>query len=64
MSLWHRHKWDETSRRFNPPTHEVTKFRADNVGSALPLLYGITVVELRCATCGDMKAIRYTGKAT
>lgn len=64
MSLWQRHQWDEASRRFNPPDSELSRFKSATVAQVMPLIYGITVIELRCSGCGDVKAVRYTGVAS
>jgi hypothetical protein len=58
---WHRHQWAEASRRFNFPPAKVdhTGFITDE--QMMELAYGITVVELRCKKCGDLKAVQYAG---
>lgn len=64
VNLWHRHQWTETSRRFNPPDSELTQFRADSAANLMPVLYGITVVELHCTGCGDVRGVQYAGRAS
>lgn len=65
MSLWHRHRWVETSRRFNPGHSgglELAGFILHE--QVMELVHGVTVVELRCDGCDDVKAVRYTGAAS
>lgn len=59
----HRHQWVETSRRFNfaPAKVDHTGFIPHE--QVMELAYGITVVELRCDGCGDLKVVRYAGNA-
>lgn len=62
MSLWHRHQWQETSRRYNPSDQVMTRADGPNaVALARELAFGITVVELHCTGCGDVKGVRYVG---
>lgn len=64
MSWLHRHQWAEAGRRFNPPTSRVTEFKRvghDGQQLLMQMMYGITVVELRCSSCGDVKAVSYAG---
>ena len=62
--MWHQHQWTETSRRFNPPEVVPTKWEGTNSDMLLQLVYGITVIELRCTDCGDVKGVRYTGSVS
>jgi hypothetical protein len=61
--IFHRHQWVETSRRFNPPQVDVKRWEGHRTDLVMRLVYGITVVELRCDTCGDVKATSYAGEA-
>lgn len=62
MSLWHRHQWQEISRQFNQSDQVMTRSDGPNaLQLARELQFGITVVELRCAGCGDIKGVRYVG---
>jgi hypothetical protein len=64
VSLWHRHRWAETSRCFNPPTIKLTNWSGPHDADLIStIMYGITVIELRCEECGDVKAVRYAGWA-
>lgn len=63
MSLFHRHCWQETGRRFVPPLaeFEAKTIRAD---LAREFFQGVTVVELRCEGCGDVAERKLSGDAT
>jgi hypothetical protein len=62
MSLWHRHLWRETSRQFNQSERVMARATGTAyLQLARELEFGITVVELRCEACGDVKAVRYVG---
>lgn len=65
MSLWHRHLWRETSRQFQRSSLTVDgPYQADGANGVVvlrELAFGVTVVELRCKVCGDVKAVRYVG---
>jgi len=63
--IFHSHQWQETSRRFNESEMVPTKWESNSGNNVLlQILYGITVVELHCIKCGDIKAVRYIGNAT
>lgn len=62
MTFWHGHLWRETSRQFNRSDSVATRAEGPNmVQLARELEFGITVVELACKVCGDVKAVRYVG---
>lgn len=62
MSLLHRHVWRETSRKFNRSGTVVKRSEGLNVMQLIrEMEFGITVVELRCDACGDVKGVRYVG---
>lgn len=55
VPLFHKHKWEEVSRKFTPPIDRAVK--ADWVSEDMMLRWtsGFTVIELRCSVCGDLK---------
>lgn len=65
MTLWHRHQWQETSRQFSRSSITFDGPVEAGAGRGVELVrevaFGITVVELRCAGCGDVKGVRYVG---
>ena len=62
MSWFHRHHWHETSRQYNQSGSVMTHADGPNgLQLAREMEFGITVVELRCDGCGDVKAVRYVG---
>lgn len=56
-----RHDWEEMDRRHYPPT--VNNFEGDRLSEDLflKIVYGITVVELTCQKCGDIKSHEMIG---
>jgi hypothetical protein len=57
MSLFHRHNWAEVSRTYTPgPGTDNLEKVSGTEGFKLyrELTFGITNVELRCTTCGDV----------
>jgi hypothetical protein len=58
-----RHRWEEVRRYFVRPK-SLTE--AENVPPDLAREWtqGVTVVELRCAECGDVQGRRLPGDAT
>ncbi len=60
----HVHRWVEASRKFNWAPDRM-KMTANSISADLvrEIGFGVTVVELRCEECGDVKAVRYAGDA-
>lgn len=58
----HRHRWEEQRRKFNPPGFRAAEIRVSEE-FLREFTFGVTVVELKCITCGDIKAVRYTGNS-
>jgi hypothetical protein len=75
VSLFHRHKWEEVSRTFNPPTGVAPTPRIEGSGASASSLAweytnmlrraieGSIVVELRCKTCGEIDFTRCFGRS-
>jgi len=60
MNWLHRHEWSEVRRKFNPPGASFSKLSGASEDTLLQLVYGCTVIELRC-TCGDVKTCNFHG---
>lgn len=66
MGVWHRHDWREVARE-SVPGALVTGDDVQMAGVVLirevldDALYGFTMVELRCETCGDVASRKLTG---
>ena len=58
--IFHMHHWTEAGRKFNAPTQRITK-AAETSENVMQIVYGMTVVELHCERCGDVKGVRYAG---
>jgi len=57
-----RHKWAERSRHYNAP--EVENFNGTTSKDALlKVMFGTTTIILRCAVCGNLKALNVVGDA-
>jgi hypothetical protein len=58
-----RHHWTEVARRFVPrPTHIADLKAGEEL--AKRLMFGFTVVELRCEACGELDHRELPGDAT
>lgn len=62
--IFHRHRWEEARRYFTPPIARDVTVRGSAGDLFRELAQGVTVVELHCATCGDVKERRLAGDAT
>lgn len=61
--LWHRHAWKEARRYFvGPPTRQF-EAEAMTQRAIERVLSGYTVIELRCAECGDIAHRELPGDA-
>lgn len=57
-----RHQWKEVKRTFSQPdTGDVEEVMGAQL--AKEIWFGVTVVELRCDECGDIKFERVVGQA-
>jgi hypothetical protein len=64
MSLFHRHHWIVTSKTFNGPMLGKMKSEGCYPEDFLErLLFGFTIITLRCLECGDLSFKRTNGKA-
>lgn len=54
-----RHKWVETARRYTP----LAKAWIQPRKATLLLVMGVTVIELRCGKCGDVRSRELAGDA-
>lgn len=62
MSLFHRHQWREHGRHHTPPHLNMQK--ADGPAHTIErLIWGVTVILLKCDTCGDQKVVEMLGNA-
>jgi hypothetical protein len=64
--MFHLHNWYEVRRYFVPPA-SVAGLKArgvEGVDLFRDLANGYTVIELKCETCGDIKAKHLMGDAT
>lgn len=54
MALFHTHQWEEMWRFFNKPKAAV---ESDNMplDMASKVLFGFTLVEMKCKNCGELK---------
>lgn len=59
--MLHTHKWAEESRWFVPPYTRPFEATRASEEFMKKVMYGITAVELRCSTCGDLKYMEFTG---
>lgn len=55
-----QHKWKEIHRVFNQP-QESFKAQGFSQETMLQLMYGVTIVELKCEICGEIKFKTTTG---
>lgn len=53
MRLFHRHQWEEHKRSYTASNGGHVRGADDD--TVLALAFGITVVEMRCSVCGDLK---------
>jgi hypothetical protein len=59
-----RHKsWTEVKRTFNPPRQGDFRAQRATADFALTMMYGLTVVELKCLDCGDTKFVTTPGRS-
>jgi hypothetical protein len=58
-----KHQWEEVGRRATP---RLTKFNSEGVypSDIERLAFGITVIELRCEHCGDIRSRELKGDHT
>lgn len=61
--MWHTHKWSEQSRHIIPPCQNRLEITRTSTELAEQIIFGVTVVVLKCATCGDVKERRILGAA-
>ena len=61
--MFHAHKWEEVSRHYTEPIHDLSMKNA-NQEAIERLLWGVTVVILQCITCGDKKSVECLGRST
>lgn len=57
-----KHRWQADARRFHPPAG-VTNIKGISEDFFREILYGITVVELRCEHCGMLTSQIIPGDA-
>lgn len=62
MWPFHQHHWIEQSRHFTGPAGLSSVARGDSE-TIERLVWGYTVVVLRCQACGDLKAVGIKGNA-
>lgn len=60
--LFHKHKWEEVSRKFNPPISRGFEANWISKDTFIRLTMGVTVIELKCTVCGDLKHMEVIGK--
>lgn len=61
--IFHRHKWEISSQRFNGP-REVDFKNVIGVAAILVVeeaMHGVTITSFRCVKCGDIKSQRDIG---
>lgn len=61
MSCFWGHKWAETERLKAPPAAGSHKFTRCSEHMYERLVFGVTVIVLTCASCGDKKTIEVLG---
>lgn len=59
--MFHTHKWTEESRWFIAPYTRPFEATRASEEFMKKVMYGITAVELRCQSCGDLKHMEFTG---
>lgn len=51
----HKHKWEEIGRAFaQSPVRNVKAFKLTDYDKLARLIFGVTVIELRCRKCGTV----------
>lgn len=61
MSLFHRHKWTDTSRKSFPPLYkDGMHLSSTEMPSIQRVLHGYTIIEQRCE-CGDVRHLNLVG---
>lgn len=55
------HKWKEMKRKFNWPINQPIKTKCISPEDFNRILFGITVVELKCRKCGMLRHITFVG---
>lgn len=58
-----KHNWLMHRKQYNPPPEEIKKVSGD-VETITSLIYGITVIELRCSNCQDRQFRSTPGRIT
>ena len=59
--MFHRHDWSEVQRRFTGKVLERVKMERCSEELLRQMLFGVTVIELRCEKCGDRKTVKAMG---
>lgn len=60
MCLFHSHSWREESRHWTPPAG-LTSIKSGTPDAVERLVWGLTIICLRCVTCGDLKSVELKG---
>jgi len=66
MRLFHKHRWEEISRRFTAGVQLPKRVHNPNDETARVLekiIFGFTVIELKCNECGELKHTIVIGDA-
>lgn len=64
MGLFHQHRWERISATYVQSSVLPTKVSRADEDWLDRVLFGFTVVVLRCRECGDEKAHEFRGDAT
>ncbi len=60
--MWfHKHKWEEVERFYNPPNREIVNISGAGQDLLKQLAFGITIILYKC-NCSEMKSIEVLGK--
>lgn len=62
MGLWHRHTWEEVGRTWTGKTEHVLRGLECSEHMAERMMFGLTVIDLRCSGCGDRKSVEMLGR--
>ena len=65
MRLFHRHKWEEISRHYTPGVKlsNINNLNDDTADVLERIIFGFTVIELKCNECGELNHVIVIGDA-
>ena len=63
MDAKHRHEWEETGRAVTTHLSAIEgKINGFSAQEFERLVFGLTVIALKCKVCGDMKSVEMLGR--